>query len=112
MKYLLIPIVLFFSFCTEKVQKTEVVISVEDMKEILKERQLLISTFNTYQYEGAVSEDLIDSMLSSTYINLGFSEEDFQSSWEYYLKDGNKELHEIFGYIIQDIDLMKEKSRE
>lgn len=112
MKYLLISLTFLFAFCTEEVQKTEAVITVEHMKEILKERQLLISTFNTYQYEGKVSETLIDSLLSSTYLNLGYSDDDFESSWQYYLKDGNKELHDIYGDILQDFELMREESRQ
>jgi len=110
MKYLLIFAVLLLTFCAESVKQTSKVIDEEQMKEILKERQLLISTFNTYQYEGAISEELIDSMLSSTYIKLGYSDEDFQNSWEFYINEGNKELYEIYGNIIQDFELMKEES--
>jgi hypothetical protein len=72
---------------------------------------LLISTFNTYQYEGAISEEGIDSLLSSTYLNLGYTDEEFQSSWEYYLNEGKDELYNIYGNVLQEFELMREESR-
>ena len=111
MKYLLISLTFLFAFCTNNKQRTQVAIGEEHMKEILKERQLLISTFNTYQYEGAISEEGIDSMLSSTYLKLGYTDEEFQSSWEYYLNEGNDELYNIYGNVLQEFELMREESR-
>ena len=112
MKYFLVITLLLFTFCTNNKQSTQVAIGDEHMKEILKERQLLISTFNTYQYEGAISEEGIDSMLSSTYLNLGYTDEEFQSSWEYYLNEGKDELFNIYGNVLQEFELMREESRK
>ena len=111
MKYFLFASLLLFAFCTNKEQSTQDSISTEDMKEILKERQMLLSTLNTYQYDGVISDEKIDSMLSSTYLKLGYTEEEFQSSWKYYLKDGKCELYDIYGNILQDFELMREESK-
>ena len=51
-------------------------------------------------------------MLSSTYLNLGYTDEEFQSSWEYYLNEGKDELFNIYGNVLQEFELMREESRD
>ena len=82
------------------------------MVTILTKRQLIVSEFNTFQYQGDFSKANIDSLMSDCYLSLGYSEDDFDKSWNYYTtSDANEELLVIYDKVLQELQLLEEKSK-
>jgi hypothetical protein len=42
---------------------------------------------------------------------LGYSEDDFDDSWNYYTTDANEELLIIYDNVLQELQLLEEKSK-
>ena len=93
-----------------KLKRTDV-ISSDDMVTILTQRQLIVSEFNTFQYQGDFSKFHVDSLMSDSYLSLGYSEDDFDKSWNYYTTDANEELLVIYDKVLQELQLLEEKSK-
>ena len=81
------------------------------MVKILTSRHLTVSELNTFQYQGDFSEFHVDSLLSSSYLELGYSEYDFKKSWDYYTSNDNQELLAIYDKVLQEIQLMEEQAK-
>ena len=112
MKKIIFVITILFIHCTNGAsKKAENTIPASKMIKILKERQLIISKCNTYQYQAHFEQGQIDSLLKSTYIKLGYSDQDFQQSWDSYLNQGNQELHDIYDSILVQLQKLQEESR-
>ena len=93
-----------------KLKRTDV-ISSDDMVTILTQRQLIVSELNTFQYQGYFSKFHVDSLMSDCYLSLGYSEDDFDKSWNYYTTDANEELLVIYDKVLQELQLLEEKSK-
>ena len=81
------------------------------MIEILTNRQLIVSEFNTFQYQGSFTEFHVDSLLSSTYQQLGYSDDDFKMSWDYYTTKENQELLLIYDKVLQELQQLEVQSK-
>ena len=101
-----------FQSCTNnsKLKRTDI-ISSDDMVKILTQRQIIISELNTLQYQDKFSKSHIDSLISDSYISLGFSEDNFDRSWNYYTSDANEELLVIYEMVLQELQVLNEKSK-
>ena len=101
-----------FQSCTNnsKLKRTDI-ISSDDMVKILTQRQIIISELNTLQYQGKFSKSHIDSLISDSYISLGYSEDNFDRSWNYYTYDANEELLLIYEMVLQELQVLNEKSK-
>jgi len=109
--FFIIVIVLIHS-CSEQAQNNKKgVISSEDMVTILTNRQLVVSELNTFQYQGNFSEKNIDSLLASSYVDLGYTDADFKTSWSYYTTAGSEDLLLIYDKVLQELQLLEEKSK-
>lgn len=98
-------ITLFFSFCSDPVKLVEPPIGVVDMKQILKERHwFFASNSYTLAQTDSIYENT-DSVLSAFHKSLGYTDDDFQKSWDYYLNQNNKELLIMYENILQDFQL-------
>ena len=93
-----------------KPKRTDV-ISTDDMVTILTKRQLIVSELNTFQFPGDFSKFHIDSLMSDCYLSFGYSEDDFDKSWNYYTTDANEELLVIYEKVLQELQLLEEKSK-
>ena len=93
-----------------KLKRTDV-ISSDDMVKILTKRQLIVSELNTFQYQGDFSKFHVDSLMSECFLSLGYSEDDFNKSWNYYTTDANEELLVIYDNVLQELQLLEEKSK-
>ncbi|MGC6470590.1 MAG: DUF4296 domain-containing protein [Flavobacteriales bacterium] len=109
-KFLLITL-LFLINCSGPESNSRDFISKDQMTIILKERQLIVSTFNTFQYDGKLDESVVDSLLSSVYLEMGYSENQFQTSWNFYMNDSKGELIEIYDSILHELEYDKEITR-
>ena len=49
--------------------------------------------------------------MSDCYLSLGYSEDDFDKSWNYYTSDANEELLVIYDKVLQELQLLEEKSK-
>ena len=109
---LLIILIVVFQSCTNnsKLKRTDI-ISSDDMVKILTQRQIIISELNTLQYQDKFSKSHIDSLISDSYISLGFSEDNFDRSWNYYTSDANEELQVIYEMVLQELQVLNEKSK-
>ena len=98
--------------CSEgsKFKRTDV-ISSDDMVTILTQKQLIVSELNTFQYQGDFSKFHVDSLMSDYCLSLGYSEDDFDKSWNYYITYANEELLVIFDKVLQELQLLEEKSK-
>ena len=110
-----ILLIIFFTViqsCSEgpKLKRTDV-ISSDDMVKILTKRQLIVSELNTFQYQGDFSRFHVDSLMSECFLSLGYSEDDFNKSWNYYTTDANEELLVIYDNVLQELQLLEEKSK-
>tara|TARA_B100000963_G_scaffold174812_1_gene152080 strand:- start:1786 stop:2130 length:345 start_codon:yes stop_codon:yes gene_type:complete len=109
---LLVIIILIIQSCTNGSNKSRKdIISSEDMIKILTQRHIVISELNTFQYEGDISENYIDSLLSNCYLSLGYSDNDFDKSWNYYISDDNVELLIIYDKVLQELEIVQQKSK-
>ena len=101
-----------FQSCTNnsKLKRTDI-ISSDDMVKILTQRQIIISELNTLQYQDKFSKSHIDSLISDSYISLGYSEDNFDRSWNYYTSDANEELLVIYEMVLQELQVLNEKSK-
>jgi len=98
-------ITLFFSFCGDPTELAEPPIPVVDMQQILKKRQWFVAS-NSYTLPQTDSiYENTDSVLSSFHRSLGYTDLDFQQSWNYYLNQNNKELLIMYENILQDFQL-------
>lgn len=96
---------LFLSFCSDPGKLVEPPIGVVDMKQILKDRHWFFAS-NSYSLTQTDSiYDNTDSVLSSFHKSLGYTDLDFQQSWDYYLNQNNKELLIMYENILQDFQL-------
>ena len=109
---LLIIFIAVLQSCTNgtKFKKKEV-ISSDDMIIILTQRQLVVSELNTFQYQSYFSKFHVDSLMSDCYLSLGYSEEDFNRSWDYYTSEANDELLVIYDKVLQELQLLEEESK-
>ena len=94
-----------------KLKRTDI-ISSDDMVTILTKRQLIVSELNTFQYQGDFSQIHIDSLISDCFLSLGYSEDDFDISWNYYTTDANEELLLIYDKVLQELQILEEKSKD
>ena len=78
------------------------------MTNILKERHLIVSEIKTFQYEGELNDSIVDSLLSSIHKSMGYTNEDFQNSWEYYLNQSSEELLQIFDSVLINLEYESE----
>jgi hypothetical protein len=108
---LITVIALLISCSNPSNKKYEGIISSDDMVKILTSRQLIVSELNTFQYQGDFSEFHVDSLLSTSYLELGYSEDDFNKSWNYYTNNDNQELLVIYDKVLQEIQLMEEQAK-
>ncbi|NDG53301.1 MAG: DUF4296 domain-containing protein [Flavobacteriia bacterium] len=110
--FLIIIFILVIQSCSDgsKLKRTDV-ISTDDMVKILTQRQLIVSQLNTFQYQGDFSKFHVDSLISDCYLSLGYSEDDFDKSWNYYTTDANEELLVIYDKVLQELQLLEEKSK-
>lgn len=104
--------ILFLMACSnpKAISKKEL-ISPDEMVIILTKRQLIVSEFNTFQYQGDFSQANIDSLLGLCHKELGYSDKDFENSWEFYTSSANDELMEIYDNVLQELQLLQEQSR-
>jgi hypothetical protein len=108
---LIVVVTILFS-CSNPVEfNSKGVISADEMVKILTSRQLVVSELNTFQYQGSFSENHVDSLLASSYVSLGYSEEDFKTSWDYYTSNGSEDLLLIYDKVLQELQLLEEKSK-
>ena len=49
--------------------------------------------------------------MSDCYLSLGYSEDDFDKSWNYYTTYANEELLVIYDKVLQELQLLEEKSK-
>jgi hypothetical protein len=96
---------------SSEVIQSKATISSDKMVEILTQRQLIVSEFNTFQYQGEFSQNKIDSLLTHCHQDLGYSNDDFQQSWQFYTSEGHDELIVIYDKVLQELELMQEKSK-
>ena len=57
------------------------------------------------------SENHIDSLLASCYVKLDYTDQEFKTSWDYYTTDGSEELLLIYDKVLQELQLLEEKSK-
>lgn len=109
---ILIVIVTILFSCSSQTERTSKgIISSDEMVKILTDRQLLVSELNTFQYQGNFSENHIDSLLASCYVKLDYTDQEFKTSWDYYTTDGSEELLLIYDKVLQELQLLEEKSK-
>ena len=109
---LLVIIILIIQSCTNGSKKsTKDIISSQDMIKILTQRHILVSEFNTFQYQGDTNKNHIDSLLSNCYLSLGYNDNDFDKSWNYYISDANEELLIIYDQVLQELEIIQQKSK-
>lgn len=108
---LIVIVTILFSCSSQPERKSKGIISSVDMVKILTNRQLVISELNTFQYQGIFSENHIDSLLASSYVNLGYTDQEFNTSWDYYTTDGSEDLLLIYDKVLQELQLLEEKSK-
>tara|TARA_B100002019_G_C21110284_1_gene518047 strand:- start:506 stop:850 length:345 start_codon:yes stop_codon:yes gene_type:complete len=109
---LLVIIILMIQSCTNGSKKsTKDIISSQDMIKILTQRHILVSELNTFQYQGDTNKNHIDSLLSNCYLSLGYSDNDFDKSWNYYISDANEELLIIYDQVLQELEIIQQKSK-
>lgn len=94
-----------------EVIRKKAIIPSDEMVKILTQRQLIVSEFNTFQYQGNFSQANIDSLLSICHTELGYSDQDFESSWQFYTSEGNDELMKIYENVLQELQLMQEQAK-
>lgn len=99
---------LFFSFCNDSTLPKESLIPVNDMKKILKERQWIIASINTYHYDVNPLGENVDSLLASVHQVMGYSNQEFQHSWNFYLHEKSNQLLMVCDEIIQDFQMDSE----
>ena len=63
------------------------------------------------EYWAQCSKFYVDSLMSDCYLSLGYSEDDFDKSWNYYITYANEELLVIFDKVLQELQLLEEKSK-
>ena len=81
------------------------------MVDILCQRHILLSQINTFQYNGDFSNFHFDSLMSDCYISMGYSNEEFNKSWDYYTTDANDELLVIYDKVLLRLQLLEEETR-
>lgn len=81
------------------------VISVVDMKDILKERHLKVAELRLTPSN--LSSEEKDSILSQINIKLGYSNALFDSSWIYYSNSNPEKLTEIYQEILDELKLVE-----
>ena len=110
--FLLIIFIVVIQSCSDgsKLKRTDV-ISSDDMVTILTRRQLIVSELNTFQYKGNFSKFHLDSLMSDSYLSLSYSKDDFDKSWNYYTTDAHEELLVIYEKVLQELQLLEEKSK-
>ena len=107
---LIILIIVLQSCCNGSKINTNV-ISSDDMVDILCQRHILLSQINTFQYNGDFSNFHFDSLMSDCYISMGYSNEEFNKSWDYYTTDANDELLVIYDKVLLRLQLLEEETR-
>ena len=108
---LLIILIIVLQSCSNGSKINTNVISSDDMVDILCQRHILLSQINTFQYNGDFSNFHFDSLMSDCYISMGYSNEDFNKSWDYYTTDANDELLVIYDKVLQRLQLLEEETR-
>ncbi len=101
-------ICLFFSFCGNPTTHKQPPIPANDMKKILQERQWQVASINSYHHTEKLQIENVDSILSSIHTMRGYTDEEFQQSWDYYLHQNNNELITIYDEILQDLELARD----
>lgn len=101
-------ICLFFSFCSNPTTHKQPPIPANDMKKILQERQWQVASINSYHHTEKLQIENVDSILSSIHTMRGYTDEEFQQSWDYYLHQNNNELITIYDEILQDLELARD----
>tara|TARA_Y100000766_G_scaffold210636_1_gene182243 strand:- start:11921 stop:12262 length:342 start_codon:yes stop_codon:yes gene_type:complete len=108
---LLIILIFVFQSCSNGSKINTNVISSDDMVDILCQRHILLSQINTFQYDGDFSNFHLDSLMSDCYISMGYSNEEFNKSWDYYTTDANDELLVIYDKVLLRLQLLEEETR-
>ena len=108
---LLIILIFVFQSCSNGSKINTNVISSDDMVDILCQRHILLSQINTFQYDGDFSNFHLDSLMSDCYISMGYSNEEFNKSWDYYITDANDELLVIYDKVLLRLQLLEEETR-
>ena len=108
---LLIILIIVLQSCSNGSKINTNVISSDDMVDILCQRHILLSQINTFQYDGDFSNFHLDSLMSDCYISMGYSNEEFNKSWDYYTTDANDELLVIYDKVLLRLQLLEEETR-
>lgn len=108
---LLIILIIVLQSCSNGSKINTNVISSDDMVDILCQRHILLSQINTFQYNGDFSNFHFDSLMSDCYISMGYSNEEFNKSWDYYTTDANDELLVIYDKVLLRLQLLEEETR-
>tara|TARA_Y100000813_G_scaffold172582_1_gene136325 strand:- start:276 stop:617 length:342 start_codon:yes stop_codon:yes gene_type:complete len=108
---LLIILIIVFQSCSNGSKINTNLISSDDMVDILCQRHILLSKINTFQYDGDFSNFHLDSLMSDCYISMGYSNEEFNKSWDYYTTDANDELLVIYDKVLLRLQLLEEETR-
>ena len=108
---LLIILIIVLQSCSNGSKINTNVISSDDMVDILCQRHILLSQINTFQYNGDFSNFHLDSLMSDCYISMGYSNEEFNKSWDYYTTDANDELLVIYDKVLLRLQVLEEETR-
>ena len=109
--YWLIYICILMACSNPDVIRKKAIIPSDKMVAILMQRQLVISEFNTFQYQGDFSQSNIDSLLNQCHQKLGYSDQEFEDSWQLYTNQANDELMVIYEEVLQELELLQEESK-
>ena len=98
-------ITLFFSFCGDPTELAEPPIPVVDMQQILKKRQWFVASNNYSLVQTDTLHESTDSVLSVFHRSLGYTDDDYQKSWDYYLDQNSQDLLLMYENILQEFQL-------